>query len=83
MTEKKAVHYGKVELIPGNICDSYVLDDGTAVISDRGVAKFGNEENNLLKNLQGFQNLGGLAPNIFLKVYRIWNEENSIEVYGA
>jgi len=38
MTERKAVHYGPVELIPGTICDGYVLDDGIAVMSERGVA---------------------------------------------
>ncbi|OQW91621.1 MAG: hypothetical protein BWK79_16460 [Beggiatoa sp. IS2] len=36
--ERKAVYYGKVELIPGVICDGYVLDDGTAVMSERGTA---------------------------------------------
>jgi very-short-patch-repair endonuclease len=36
--ERKAVYYGKVELIPGIICDGYVLDDGTAVMSERGTA---------------------------------------------
>ena len=39
MQEKTAVHYGKVEFIPGNICDSYVLNDGTPVMSEGGVAK--------------------------------------------
>ncbi len=29
---QEAIHYGKVELIPGIICDGYVLNDGTAVI---------------------------------------------------
>jgi very-short-patch-repair endonuclease len=38
MTERKAVHYGPVELIPKIICDGYVLDDGTAVLSERGTA---------------------------------------------
>ena len=38
MKEPKAVYYGKVELIPGIICDGYVLDDGTAVMSLRGTA---------------------------------------------
>jgi hypothetical protein len=27
MTEQKAVYYGQVELIPGIVCDGYVLDD--------------------------------------------------------
>jgi hypothetical protein len=38
MTERKAVHYGQLELIPGIICDAYVLDDGTPVMSERGTA---------------------------------------------
>jgi very-short-patch-repair endonuclease len=38
MTERKAVHYGKVEIVPGIMCDAYVLDDGTAVMSERGTA---------------------------------------------
>ncbi len=38
MTERKAVYYGKVELIPGIVCDGYVLDDDTAVMSLRGTA---------------------------------------------
>ena len=38
MEELKAVNYGKVELIPGIICDGYVLDDGTACLSERGTA---------------------------------------------
>jgi very-short-patch-repair endonuclease len=38
MTEPTAVHYGKVELIPGILCDGYVLEDGTAVLSERGTA---------------------------------------------
>ncbi len=38
MTERKAVHYGQLELIPGIICDAYVLDDGTPVMSENGVA---------------------------------------------
>jgi len=38
MTERQAVHYGKVEIIPGVQCDGYVLDDGTACLSERGAA---------------------------------------------
>jgi len=30
MTERQAVHYGQVEIIPGIQCDGYVLDDGMA-----------------------------------------------------
>jgi len=36
MTERKAVYYGQVELIPGIIGDGYVLNDDTAVMSERG-----------------------------------------------
>jgi very-short-patch-repair endonuclease len=38
MTERKAVYYGQVELIPGIVCDGYVLDNDTAVMSERGTA---------------------------------------------
>ena len=38
MEELKAVHYGKVELIPGIICDGYILSDGSACLSERGTA---------------------------------------------
>ncbi|MDM8569720.1 hypothetical protein QUF50_09465 [Thiotrichales bacterium HSG1] len=38
MKDPKAIYYGKVELIPGIICDGYVLDNNTAVMSERGVA---------------------------------------------
>jgi hypothetical protein len=37
MTERKAVYYGQVELIPGIVCDGYVLDDDTAVMSEAGL----------------------------------------------
>jgi very-short-patch-repair endonuclease len=38
MTERQAVYYGQVELIPGIVCDGYVLDNDTAVMSLRGTA---------------------------------------------
>ena len=38
MQERKAVHYGQVELIPGIICDVYILNDGTPVMSENGAA---------------------------------------------
>lgn len=38
MTDRKAVHYGQLEIIPGITCDAYVLDDGTPVMSERGTA---------------------------------------------
>jgi hypothetical protein len=38
MSEQKAICCGKIELIPGVICDGYVLDDGSSVLSERGTA---------------------------------------------
>ena len=38
MSERKAIRYGQVELILGIICDGYVLDDGSSVMSERGTA---------------------------------------------
>ncbi|MCK5876969.1 MAG: hypothetical protein KAG43_04985 [Candidatus Marithrix sp.] len=38
MEEQKAVHYGQLELIPGIICDVYILNNGTPVMSLRGAA---------------------------------------------
>ena len=38
MLERKAIYYGEVELIPGIICDGYVLDDNSSVMSKRGTA---------------------------------------------
>jgi len=38
MTSLQAVYYGQVELIPGIVCDGYVLDDDIAVMSERGTA---------------------------------------------
>jgi hypothetical protein len=42
MSERKAIYYGQVELIPSIVCDGYVLDDHTAVMSERGTADFLN-----------------------------------------
>jgi hypothetical protein len=39
--ELKAIYYGRVELVPGCICDSYVLDDDTAVMTQQGTARVG------------------------------------------
>lgn len=36
--EYKAIYYGQVQLIPNVICDGYILDDGTAVMSEKGTA---------------------------------------------
>jgi len=40
MTEKKAIYYGQIKLIPGILCDGYVLDDvdSKAVMSERGMS---------------------------------------------
>jgi hypothetical protein len=51
MTERKAVHYGQVELIPGIVCDGYVLDDDTAVMSLRGTASLLGIEHVSLKSV--------------------------------
>jgi hypothetical protein len=48
----KAVHYGKVELIPGIICDGYVLNDGTAVMSERGTAELLGVDQKLLNRVR-------------------------------
>ncbi len=42
MSEKKAIYYGQVELIPGIICDGYVLNDNQTVMSERGTANLLN-----------------------------------------
>ncbi len=39
MKELQAVRYGEIELIPGIKCDGYILTDGSACLSERGVAK--------------------------------------------
>lgn len=36
--KRKAAHYGQIELIRGVVCDGYVLDDNTTVLSERGTA---------------------------------------------
>ena len=38
MAEQKAIYYGQVKLIPGIICDGYILSDQSAVMSERGTA---------------------------------------------
>ena len=38
MAKRKAVYYGQIKLIPGIVCDGYVLDDETTVMSERGTA---------------------------------------------
>jgi len=52
MTERKAVYYGQVELIPGIVCDGYVLDDDTAVMSERGTANLLGVDHMLLNRME-------------------------------
>jgi len=51
MTDRTAVYYGQVELIPGIVCDGYVLDDDTAVMSERGTAELLGMANTALQNM--------------------------------
>jgi hypothetical protein len=44
-------YYGQVELIPGIVCDGYVLDDDTAVMSLRGTASLLGIEHVSLKSV--------------------------------
>ena len=53
MTERKAVHYGQVEIIPGTMCDGYVLDDNTPVMSLRGTADLLGMDHKTLKAVGG------------------------------
>jgi hypothetical protein len=53
MQERKAVYYGQVELIPGIISDGYVLDDDTAVMSERGTAELLGMDQKTLKAMRG------------------------------
>jgi hypothetical protein len=53
MTERKAVHYGKVEIVPDTMCDAYVLDDGTAVMSERGTADLLGMDHKTLNAVSG------------------------------
>ena len=51
MQARKAVYYGQIELIPGIISDGYVLDDDTAVMSERGTADLLNMDHAPLKRM--------------------------------
>ncbi len=51
MSEKKAVYYGEVELIPGVICDGYILDDETTAMSILGVADLLSMRHGALQNI--------------------------------
>ena len=39
MKKLQAIYYGQLELISGIVCDVYVLNDGTPVMSIIGVAE--------------------------------------------
>ncbi len=52
MKERKAVYYGQIELIPGIISDGYVLDDDTAVMSERGTAELLGVDHMLLNRME-------------------------------
>jgi very-short-patch-repair endonuclease len=52
-TELKAVYYGKVEIIPGVICDGYILDDNSAVLSERGAADLLGMDHSTLISMVG------------------------------
>jgi len=52
MVERQAVYYGQVELIPGIVCDGYVLDDETAVMSERGAANLLGVDQKLLNRVR-------------------------------
>ena len=53
MVERQAVYYGQVELIPGIVCDGYVLNDETAVMSERGTADLLGMDQKTLKAMRG------------------------------
>ncbi len=53
MKDRKAIYYGKIELIPGIISDGYVLDDNTAVMSLRGTADLLGMDHKTLKAVGG------------------------------
>jgi very-short-patch-repair endonuclease len=62
MTERKAVYYGQVELIPDIVCDGYVLDDDTAVMSERGTADLLGMDQKTLNAVRGNWPLKTLKP---------------------
>ena len=62
MTERKAVYYGQVELIPGIVCDGYVLDDDTAVMSERGTADLLKMDQKTLNAVRGNWPIKTLKP---------------------
>jgi len=51
MVERQAVYYGQVELIPGIVCDGYVLEDDTAVMGIIGTAELLSLHYKVLQNI--------------------------------
>lgn len=51
MSERKAVSYDEVKLIPGVICDGYLLDDGSTVMSERGTASLLDMHHKAFQNM--------------------------------
>ncbi|KOR27610.1 hypothetical protein TI05_18620, partial [Achromatium sp. WMS3] len=49
--EPQAIYYGTAEIVPGLICDCYVLDDGRAVLSERGAADLLGLDHKALQNV--------------------------------
>ena len=52
MASTKAIYYGQVKIIPGISCDGYVLEDGTAVMSERGTAKLLGMDQKLINRMR-------------------------------
>ncbi len=51
MKTLKAVYYGQLELIPGIMCDVYVLNNGVPVMSERGTADLLGMSHTALQNM--------------------------------
>lgn len=64
MEERKAIYYGKIELIPGIVCDGYVLDDPEmiAVLSERGTADLLDMDQKTLNAVRGNWPIKTLEP---------------------
>jgi hypothetical protein len=52
MDERKAIYYGQVQIIPGVLCDGYVIDDESAVMSERGTADLLGMDHMALKRME-------------------------------
>ena len=53
MLNRKAIFYGEVEIIPGVICDGYVLNNGVSVMSERGTANLLDMDHSTLRDVVG------------------------------